>query len=130
MFIAEELVQEALTRVERRFARIDAPVAYTRAVLVNLARKHGARDARRRDAERAVATAEAVSDDDEELFDLIEALPFRQRAVFVLRYFADLTETNIARANASSRSCRLSTGTHRSVRLGRGDMVLTGLYRP
>ena len=34
----------------------------------------------------------------DELADAIARLPFRQRAVIVLRYYADLTETDIAHA--------------------------------
>jgi RNA polymerase sigma-70 factor (sigma-E family) len=95
---AEELTQEALSRVQPNFERLDAPVAYARTVLFNLAKRHRSRAARRRLAEAAVARPDVVDDTSCEMWDAIAALPHRQRAVVVLRYYEDLSEAQIAAA--------------------------------
>lgn len=96
--LAEELAQEALSRVQPGFDRLRAPVAYTRTVLMNLVKKHRGREARRRAAEAASGSLDAVSPEAAELLDVIDALPWRQKAVIVLRYFEDLSEADIAAA--------------------------------
>jgi RNA polymerase sigma-70 factor (sigma-E family) len=101
---AEDLVQETLVRVARRWPRVramDEPFAYTRRVLVNLAR-----DDRRRAARRPEVLGEAphdiVSDHtgafevhDELIRGLAELTP-RQRATLVLRFWEDLPESEVA----------------------------------
>jgi RNA polymerase sigma-70 factor (sigma-E family) len=115
---AEDLVQECLLKVARRWGRIaemEQPLAYTRRVLIHLALRESGRRARRR-AELGASTtdigAEAAGltglDTREELVAALAALPPRQRAVIVLRYFLDLTETETARALGCS------TGTVKS----------------
>lgn len=106
---AEELVQECLLRLARRWPsvrRMEHPAAYARRVLFNLALDGGAKRTRRRaeleSIEAAIAThangaLEASSM--EARTDLIHALgelPARQRAVLVLRYFVDLPESEVA----------------------------------
>jgi RNA polymerase sigma factor (sigma-70 family) len=95
--VAEELAQEALSRVQPRFDALEAPAAYTRTVVVNLAKRHRGRDARRRAAEaRSADAAEAVSSGARELLDVIDRLPYRQKVVLVLRFYEDLSEAEIA----------------------------------
>jgi RNA polymerase sigma-70 factor (sigma-E family) len=105
---AEDLVQECLLRLARRWPRVrsmEHPGAYARRVLFNLALEGGRRRTRRHVELQAVeqphsdpresATAAAV----EARADLVRALgelPARQRAVLVLRYFADLPEHEVA----------------------------------
>jgi RNA polymerase sigma-70 factor (sigma-E family) len=95
---AEDLVQETLTRVQPAFPGLNAPVAYARTVLMNLVKHRHARDARRRQAEAAATIPDAVNSSARELLDVIDALPERQKAVIVLRYYEDLSEAEIAAA--------------------------------
>jgi RNA polymerase sigma-70 factor (sigma-E family) len=115
---AEDLVQECLFKVARRWARIaqmEQPVAYARRVLIHLALRDSGRRARHR-AELNVQAVElgteaaglAGLETREELLDALAALPPRQRTVIVLRYFLDLTESETARALGCS------TGTVKS----------------
>jgi RNA polymerase sigma-70 factor (sigma-E family) len=115
---AEDLVQECLFKVARRWGRIAAmeqPLAYTRRVLIHLALRESGRRARRR-AELAVTAADIGADaagltgldTREELFAALAALPPRQRTVIVLRYFLDLTEAETAK------TLGCSTGTVKS----------------
>lgn len=110
--LAEDLVQECFFEVARRWPRVrsmEHPAAYARRILVNKAldgakRRHrhrrelddlerpptaGIRDAT---AERDLELAGTKSD----LIDAVRKLPAMQRAVLVLRYFADLSEAQIA----------------------------------
>jgi RNA polymerase sigma-70 factor (sigma-E family) len=105
---AEDLVQESLFKVAQRWergGRMESPLAYTRRVLFHLALRESGRRARRRaeldiDAvERGVEAAGLVGlETREELIEALGALPARQRAAIVLRYFLDLSETETARA--------------------------------
>jgi RNA polymerase sigma-70 factor (sigma-E family) len=103
---AEDLVQECLLKVARRWSRIrrmEQPRAYARRILVNLA-LDGARGRARRRGELepgAVARSIVVDplpalDTRAELLQALGQLPARQRAVLVLRYFNDLTEVQVA----------------------------------
>jgi RNA polymerase sigma-70 factor (sigma-E family) len=109
---AEDLVQECLLSVAKRWPRVrrmDHPLAYARRVLVNLA-LDGARRRSRRQLELSDAAAsEALPDEAagrelgsidtrSELMQALAALPPRQRAVLVLRYFEDLSEAQVATA--------------------------------
>jgi RNA polymerase sigma-70 factor (sigma-E family) len=103
---AEDLVQECLLKVARRWPRIrrmEQPRAYARRILVNLA-LDGARGRARRRSElepQSWASPIAVDplpglDTRAELLQALGQLPARQRAVLVLRYFNDLTEAQVA----------------------------------
>jgi RNA polymerase sigma-70 factor (sigma-E family) len=102
---AEDLVQEAFARLAARLGHIRDPLAvraYLRKTIVNLA----INDCRRRDSERAYLRrwghthAQAATQPDIEtrhhLVAALRALPARQRAVVVLRYYEDLSEKEIA----------------------------------
>lgn len=109
---AEDLVQECLFKVARRWPRVrkmDHPGAYARTVLVHLALDEGKGRSRRRselatsvpgmfddredhDAVRVIGRVEANAD----LMDALSQLPPRQRAALVLRYFEDLNEAEVA----------------------------------
>jgi RNA polymerase sigma-70 factor (sigma-E family) len=103
---AEDLVQECLLKVARRWPRVrrmEQPRAYARRILVNLA-LDGARGRARRRSELEPgggSSATAVDplsalDTRAELLQALGQLPARQRAVLVLRYFNDLTEAQVA----------------------------------
>src|SRR5271167_5007002 len=105
---AEDLVQETLLRVARRWPRVrkmDQPVAYARRILVNLAIDDAKRRVRRRrelrpadgarleaHLEQASAVTVGAIDARAEMLGALALLPPRQRAVLVLRYFEDLSE--------------------------------------
>jgi RNA polymerase sigma-70 factor (sigma-E family) len=104
---AEDLVQECLMKVARRWPRIrrlDQPRAYARRILVNLA-LDGARGRARRRGELSAEPVSPIAIDPlpaldvrAELLEALGQLPARQRAVLVLRYFNDLTEAQVAEA--------------------------------
>ena len=105
---AEDLVQECLFKVARRWRRVRRmaqPQAYARRMLVNLALDGARGRARRRgelDGTSAVADGPAPDlfiglETRAELVDALARLTPRQRAVLVLRYFDDLTEAQTAK---------------------------------
>lgn len=105
--VAEEIVQEAFTAVDARWAEIDRPGAYLRTVVVN-----GCRAAlRRRELEERVRDDRSCAGHEQlptrllELRDALDRLSDRQRTVIVLRYFVDLPEAEIA----TELGCRPST---------------------
>ncbi len=109
---AEDLVQECLFKVARRWPRVqkmERPVAYARTVLVHLALDEGKRRSQRRSelAPEATGLLEAHHDDGAvrifgrvemttDLLGVLRELPARQRAALVLRYFDDLSEAEVA----------------------------------
>jgi RNA polymerase sigma-70 factor (sigma-E family) len=100
---SEEVVQAALERVFTRWRRLDDPMAYTRQVVVNLCRDRGRGAARRErvglpHADPAAPDAIRLHDDRDELVRAVRSLPYRQRAVLVLRFWHDLTEQQAADA--------------------------------
>jgi RNA polymerase sigma-70 factor (sigma-E family) len=101
--VSEEVVQSALERVFLRWPRLDDPLAYSRQVVVNLCRDRG-RGAGRRErvglpgTDSAAPDVIGASDDRDELVRAVRALPYRQRAVLVLRFWHDLTEQQAADA--------------------------------
>jgi len=108
---SEEIVQDAFLRVRTKWDRIDKPVAYLRSAVVNGCRNHQRRGLLER---RHPATDQVVSDAPDELRGAIAALPARQRAAVVLRYYEDLPEGEIAELLHCSVSAVKSL-LHRSV---------------
>ncbi|MEU8296468.1 SigE family RNA polymerase sigma factor [Micromonospora sp. NPDC048909] len=107
---AEDLVQVALARVAVRWERLDDPAAYLRRVLVTQAaswwRWRRARPPERLDG---LLPDRAGPGDDADLRLALRAalarLTVRQRAVLVLRYYEDRTETE----TAALLGCRVGT---------------------
>jgi RNA polymerase sigma-70 factor (sigma-E family) len=111
--LAEDLLQTAYERVARRWGRLadGDPEAYARRVLVNLAIDEKRRWARRRDTpvgsvadvERLAGAPPAAGAAGGDLDAVLRALPAKQRAVVVLRYWCDLSEQEIAATLGISR---------------------------
>jgi RNA polymerase sigma-70 factor (sigma-E family) len=112
--LAEDLVQEAFTKLAARFLDLRAPEAfdaYLRKTVVNLARSHF----RHKRVERAYLDrvggrpeAEAFQPDVDQKEALREALlqlSERQRTAIVLRFYADLSEAQTAKVLG----CRVGT---------------------
>jgi RNA polymerase sigma-70 factor (sigma-E family) len=102
---AEDLVQTALAAAWPRWAsltRQDAPEAYVRKIMVNTflrwrqRRWNGEIATRRLPELQAYGDAFAQVDARQALLAALDRLPARQRAVVVLRYFADQTEAQTA----------------------------------
>ncbi|GAA3186310.1 SigE family RNA polymerase sigma factor [Dactylosporangium siamense] len=98
---AEDLVQSSLLRVMRHWDRVDEPFAYVRRAMVN----------QRTSIWRRLRNAEVLTDDPPDrpgpdptdqilqrrsLLAALDGLPVRMRAVLVLRYWEDLSETETA----------------------------------
>jgi RNA polymerase sigma-70 factor (sigma-E family) len=91
---AEELVHDAFARLYERWDRVDNPGAYLRTCVVN-----GCRDRLRRrrvEQRHASAAPRAGEPETEHLADALAALPYKQRAAVVLRYYEDRSEADIA----------------------------------
>lgn len=101
---AEDLVQETLERACRKWRTIsakDAPDAYVRRIMVNLANDRWRKF--RRAAQHPVDSDPAAPGDEygridsrDQLIRALQQLPMRMRTVVVLRYFHDLSDAEIA----------------------------------
>jgi RNA polymerase sigma factor (sigma-70 family) len=96
----EDIAQEVFQRMYRSWGTADEPAAYLRVAIVNSCRSYHRK--RRTETDRLpilarrdgdVAGAPSVSG---ELDDIVTALPERQRTVVRLRYWAGLSEAEIA----------------------------------
>jgi RNA polymerase sigma-70 factor (sigma-E family) len=99
----EEVVQEAFVRLHGSWPRVHEPLTYLRATVLNLARSRMRRVlvARRRvePVSRSATSPEEHAvrlSDQQEVLDAVRALPRRQRECIVLRYYAELSEAEIA----------------------------------
>ncbi len=138
---AEDLVQECLFKIARRWPRVkkmERPVGYARTVLVHLAIDEGKRRSRRRSelgseangllevhrdetAVRNLGRVEANTD----LLGVLRELPPRQRVALVLRYFDDLSEAEVAVVMGCSVGTVKST-TSRALGRLRQEVEVTG----
>jgi RNA polymerase sigma-70 factor (sigma-E family) len=95
---AEDVVQDAFALLHAKWDRVANPGGYLRVTIVNLCRNR----ARRRQKERRLGEQflgrQLSSLHALELADVLMALPYRQRAVLVLRYWGDWSEAEIAAA--------------------------------
>jgi len=106
---AADLVQTVLEKVGSRWGavrRMGDPVAYTRRAMAN-AHVSRWRQTRRESLIAEFPDLAAATDpdpfDNEPLWAMLRDLPPRQRAVVVLRYYEDLSETEIAAVLGVSR---------------------------
>jgi RNA polymerase sigma-70 factor (sigma-E family) len=104
---AHDLVQVTLIRVHRRWRsieRTDQPQAYARRVLVNLSASFWRRRLRTpllsltAAGERGEPDPSSALADRDELWQAVMTLPPRMRAVLVLRYWEDMSESDTAAA--------------------------------
>lgn len=93
-----EIAQDALINLYRAWDRVDRPEAYLRTSIVNASHNHHRRKRVHRAKLPLLDRTDRVDFAADELADVIAGLPFRQRAVVVLRYYADLSEQEIAEA--------------------------------
>ena len=128
---AEDLVQETLVKVARHWSRVrsmDHPAAYARRVLVNLVIHDAerrtrqrmelqARDAAAETADEKAAQALREIDDLAEFRWALTRLPARQRAVLVLRYWADLPVADVADTLGCTEGTVTSTASRAATRL-------------
>jgi RNA polymerase sigma-70 factor (sigma-E family) len=102
---AEDLVQDALVKVHRRWATsadLTAPFAYTRRAVTNeylsWRRRLANHEVPTTVPDRAVAGPGDGLADRDLVWSVIRDLPRRQRVVLVLRYYEDLGDREIAEA--------------------------------
>jgi RNA polymerase sigma-70 factor (sigma-E family) len=128
---AEDLAQETLLKVARRWNRVrsmDHPAAYARRVLINLVLHDADRRARNRTelqpreaaaeiADEKAAQALREIDDQVEFRWALTQLPARQRAVLVLRYWADLPVAQVAETLGCTEGTVTSTASRATARL-------------
>ena len=105
---AEDLLQLALERAYRHWARVcgsGEPERYVRRILANASNDRWRQVARRRERLLSPGNADPLAPDQSDavaerdfLLRALAALPPRQRAVLVLRYFNDMPEAEIADA--------------------------------
>lgn len=105
---AEDLVQEAFIRLHRSAHTIrdlDRAPAFLRSIVLNLARDHNRRglmslrhqSARRTEEATADVEEDVIADGDDRLvIEALRSLPTRQRECLVLRFYAQMTEREIA----------------------------------
>ena len=101
--IAEDIAHDAFLRVTGHFRDLRDPGAfgpYLRTTVVNMCRARVRRLERERILLRSQTRPEALdpdtsAEDRDQLWGVIKALPYRQRAALVLRYWEDLSEEQI-----------------------------------
>ncbi|HWS48384.1 MAG TPA: SigE family RNA polymerase sigma factor [Acidimicrobiia bacterium] len=117
---AEDLAQEAFTRIYPKWARVEQPQAYLRTAIVNACRSWQSRRHTERSKLPLLATREASELGFDALADVVAALPYRQRAVLVLRYHSDLSEAEIADALGCRRGTVKSLASRALANLRKG----------
>lgn len=105
--VAEELAQETLVRVARhwkRVSRLQSPTGWSYRVAINLATSHLRRRQAARRARTRLGHDREVEHHDADVADRLAvreavlALPERQRAALILRWYADLSVADAAAA--------------------------------
>jgi RNA polymerase sigma-70 factor (sigma-E family) len=130
----EDLVQEALARVYLRRHRLMDPASldpYTRKVLISLFLTSRRRRWHNELAvgelpERAASSAADQLDDRQDLSAALGTIAPRQRAVLVLRYYADLPEVEIADALGCTPGAVKTHAARGLARLRKNASVLEG----
>lgn len=126
---AEDLVQETLIRTYLSWTRVKDPQlrdAYSRRIMVRLAQRKAfaePSDHVHRDGDRPVIDESDRVADRSSLWEFLQVLPARQRAVVVLRFYLDLSEEQTAEAlNISVGSVK--THTSRALSRLRGEPLM------
>jgi DNA-directed RNA polymerase specialized sigma24 family protein len=93
---SEDVVQTAFTTAHARWEQIEAPVPYLKRAVVNLV-KDGQRRRFRRVSVMGPETSLCVLPPEvDETWELIQRLPWTQRAVIVLHYYDDFSLAEVA----------------------------------
>lgn len=95
---AEDLVQDAFADVHRRFNGLRSPEAYLRRAVLSRCTSWVRRRALERRHQPPHLEPVWTDPDTVGVLDAVNRLPVRQRAVVVMRYFADWSEADIANA--------------------------------
>lgn len=99
---AEELVQDAFVRVHQRWGRLDQPGSYLHTCVVNACRDRLRRRGRLAQrmpllvADQIMAAPVEPGGERTDLVEALAALPVRQRAALVLRFYGGFNEAEIA----------------------------------
>lgn len=94
----EDIAQDVMAKMYRNWGTAERPEAYLHTAIVHSASNWQRRNRTQHDKLPLLAGPASVELGASELADAIAHLPFRQRAVIVLRYHADLSEAEIADA--------------------------------
>lgn len=94
----EDVAQDVMAKMYRTWGSAQRPEAYLRTSIVNSCRNWQRQSRTHLSKLPLLVTSGSVELAASELADAIAHLPFRQRAVIVLRYYADLSEAEIADA--------------------------------
>jgi RNA polymerase sigma-70 factor (sigma-E family) len=103
--VAEDVVQDAFALLHAKLDSVDNPGGYLRVTVVNLCRNQERRRRQDRRFGAQIHQPRLSSLDASEMADVLLRLPYRQRAVLVLRYWGDWSEAEIA----SALNCRPGT---------------------
>ncbi len=95
--VAEEITQEALTRVFARFPVLRDPRPYAYRVALHLAADHWRHARRTQPVPTMLPYDEPVADSDGSVLAAVRALPAPLRDVVLLHYYADLRIEDVAR---------------------------------
>jgi len=96
--VAEDVVQDAFGLLHAKLDITNNPGGYLRVTVVNLCRNQERRKRRDRRLEGRLPQPQLSSLRAAEMVDVMLRLPYRQRAVLVLRYWGDWSEAEIASA--------------------------------
>jgi len=134
--LAQDLLQDALVKVAARWARLEDgnPDAYVRTVLyrdfLHWRRKLRQEYSTPDPTPTAVSDHAAIIDERRAILDALRRIPRQQRAVIVLRFFEDLSESETASVLGVSVGTVKSHGHHGLLRLrqlmGTPDRVSEG----
>ncbi|MGD9796514.1 MAG: SigE family RNA polymerase sigma factor [Acidimicrobiia bacterium] len=91
---AQDLVQDCFVKLHPRWTVVTDPLRYVRRSVVNACHSHHRR--LRRFRQLGLRPGDAVELDADEMADALAALPHRQRAALVLRFYDGLHDAEIA----------------------------------
>lgn len=119
---AEDVVQDAFAQLHRRYRTVANPGAYLRVSIVNGAKQRFRSHTREHARLRLVAGGREESTSAPDLLlDAVAALPHRQRAAIVLRYWSGLGDAEIALA-LGVRPATVRSLLHRGLQRLRKDL--------
>jgi len=117
--VAEELVQDAFVAVHRNWAKADNAPAYLRTAVVNNARSWLRRKVMENERRPQPSGPAQMAAD--EMWDVLQTLPERQRVAIVLRFYEDMPDDDIAKVLGCRRPT-VRTAIHRGLLALRKEM--------